>query len=370
MTKERYQSVKEENVCLLHADIAGRSSVLRARPTMVCLSTDLRCNLRCPMCIRRLYEHDEHGKQLVIEEKYLIKFAEQVFPTAKILQLNIAGEPLMSAQLGLELELAEEYGLKLDVVTNGTLLGADKERLNKILWNSAFISVSLDSPVRRTYESIRVGADFQQVMDNMRLVQECRRLMPGDRRPLFNINMVLMKRNLGEVQQMIRLAKDLGADCVRITDLLVHDDSMKAESLAGNKREVLHVLSEAVKLARRLKVSVSTPPSCGLGYVGGREGDTYGASWTAVSAVHPDWCFFLWTRVYIDGNANIAPCCAPLHAVAGSIKTDDFDDIWNNEAYQAMRRTFLGGPSHEICSACASTPSGYFYSTSIPAGVR
>lgn len=365
MSDGRFKDIKNENLRILQEEIKNGASVLRSLPTTVSLSTDLRCNLRCPMCVRRLYDDDEHGNNLVIEDTYFLKFAEQVFPAARILQLNIAGEPLMSVKLDLELELAEHYGLKLDVVTNGTLLGADMDRLNRIVWNAAYISVSLDSPVRRTYEAIRVGADFSQVVKNLMLLRDFRRLMPSDRAPMFIINMVLMKRNLHEVERMIRLVKDIGADCLRIRDLMVLRDAMKPESLEGRGSEVVRVLSKAMDLARRLRVNVSPPPSSGIGFVGDQGNDRYAPLCSSVAMSRPDWCFYLWDRVYIDGNANIFPCCSPTHEVVGSMKTHDFRDIWNNDAYQAMRRMFLGGPAYPVCEKCAA--SGYLRTIIVPA---
>jgi hypothetical protein len=58
--------------------------------------------------------------------------------------------------------------------------------------------------------------------------------------------------------------------------------------------------------------------------------------------------------VYIDAAANIFVCCEPSHPVAGNIKNNDFQDIWNGTIYQTMRRTFTGGPMHKLCDKCSN----------------
>ena len=64
-------------------------------------------------------------------------------------------------------------------------------------------------------------------------------------------------------------------------------------------------------------------------------------------------CLMLWGRVYINANGMIFPCCAPEQRIMGSIDDLSFEDIWNNEFYQTMRKTFTGGPGSQHCLKCA-----------------
>lgn len=163
MTAQYFDAIKENNYTTLQEDIKEMRPMLRAYPPFVGLGTDALCNLQCVMCIQRLFDNKDLASLTPIEDKYLIKFAEQVFPTAKILQLNTAGEPLMSMTLDLELELAERYGVKVEVITNGTLLNSKEGSFEKLTRNVSSILFSFDSPVKETYESIRRGAVFRRL---------------------------------------------------------------------------------------------------------------------------------------------------------------------------------------------------------------
>lgn len=356
INEKKLQKLKEQNKLLLEQDINENRYILRAYPPFVGLGTDTRCNLRCIMCIQRLHDKESLNRP-TIEEKYLIKFAEQVFPTAEILQLNTAGEPLMSRHFDLELELSERYQVKLDVITNGTLLNTKKGRLEKICRIAKSISFSFDSPIKKTYEPIRIGAEFDQVVENMRLFHKYRTQLTLNELPSFCIVMVLMKRNLDELLHMVRFAKDIGADHLSVSHMFVHTKDMEDESLDSCKQKVNHLLSEAKELAKNLKLSISIPPLYDINPETESRGRNVNNFQNQNSEKPLKHCFFLWERVYIDSRANILVCCEPSHPTAGSLKDKDFQEIWNGNIYQAMRRTFTGRFPYKLCYECAT--SGY-----------
>ncbi|MDD5438779.1 MAG: radical SAM protein [Candidatus Omnitrophica bacterium] len=333
---------KKNNYRHYQDDLIYRRTALRSLPIFVGLGTDHSCNLTCIMCINRL---TDKIKRSPIEEKYLIKFADQTFPTARILQLNTAGEPLMSKRLDLELELAERYGVRIDLITNGTLLNAKKGRLDTLVRNAFSVQFSFDSPFRKTYESIRIGADFSEVVENMRLFQKFRLGLPPAERPVFNIGMVIMKRNLHDLAQMIRFTKDMRADRLLVSYMIPHTNAMEHEALDVTGEEPNKILRDAMALAEKLNVTLCLPVSY----------------WAAGGQVQQKktfkYCYFLWERAYLDNNGDIFPCCEPSHPVAGSIKDTDFGEIWNGGVYRSMRASFSGGPPHTLCGTCIT--SGY-----------
>lgn len=335
-----FKEIKEENARLLEQDRKENRRILRAYPTLVTLTTDIRCNLKCIMCHLRGIRDDELLKIHPLEEEYLIKFASQVFPTAQILRLNTAGEPLLSRTLELELELALKYGLKLQLFTNGTLLSHKKGIWERIVKNSCFVLYSFDSPVKETYESIRPGADYFLVLQNMHLFQRYRNNLSNAERPMFIIHMVVMRRNLSEVNQMISFAKHIGADALYLCRIIIFTEETEGESLDNCKEEFNRTMLEAQKLANSLGLYVRIPPLY------------------AEQTEPPDGkilrrCNFIWEEVLLDYNANIWPCCSPSRPVVGSIKDNDFKEIWNGEVYQLMRRTFTEGYPYKLCQDCA-----------------
>lgn len=338
-----FKKIKEENARLIEQDIREKRHILRALPTGIALGTDATCNLRCIMCWQRLEDQKKIRAAPTIEEKYLIKMAEQTFPTAERLQLNVSGEPLLSRRLDLEVDLAESYGVQLEIITNGTLLDAAKPKIKRLIRNSCSISFSFDSPIKKTYESIRIGADFNQVVKNMKLFQKFRNKLPASQRPYFHIMMVIIKNNIEEVPQMVRFAHDIGADTLHIIHDSINTGSIRGLSLEKFKTESNLILLSAELLARKLKFNVRIPSLYEV---------TPSRLEPKKTITH---CPFLWKRAFIDANADIFTCCTYSYPIAGSLKKDDFYQIWNGKQYQMMRKNFTVGPNYKRCKVCVES---------------
>ena len=347
---KRYKKEKEENIKLLREDQREERSLMRGYPNYINMITDESCNFRCSMCIQQVRWAAGRGPE-VIDEKYLVKFAREVFPTALVMQLNTAGEPLVSRVLDLELSLAEEYGLKLDLFTNGYYFDLKHKRLRNLLKNILLATFSVDSPVKKTYESIRKGGDFDRLVKNMRAFHAYRKRLPLHQRPYFSINMVVMKKNLNELSRMVRFAKDIGADEVVLSRMLVHNDSMHNESLDDVKIEANLAMMGALFLAHRLGIRIAT--SSLFPVQKSKKGDSSLARREQPQTERT--CSFLWSSVYLDSNACVIPCCAPSHPVIGSMRDSDLKSLWNSPMYQSMRSTFTGGLGHPVCRECRKT---------------
>jgi MoaA/NifB/PqqE/SkfB family radical SAM enzyme len=91
------------------------------------------------------------------------------------------------------------------VQTNGTILSG---RVKEILERGNFqIGVSIDSLDKTTYESIRVNANFDKVMENVQYFREYAN-RKGTR---FSISMCVMRQNWREVPDFIRLCNNYNA---------------------------------------------------------------------------------------------------------------------------------------------------------------
>lgn len=91
------------------------------------------CNLQCSFCPE------------VIRQKSLIDLslfrtvAEQVAPLTKVVSLHLMGDPLVHPKLAEIVEICDQYGLKIFLVTNGVLL---REKETEILLHPAFRQVN------------------------------------------------------------------------------------------------------------------------------------------------------------------------------------------------------------------------------------
>src|SRR5262249_7995232 len=94
-----------------------------------------------------------------------------------------------------------------EIITNGTLL--DESKIGKILDSGITrLTFSIDGGTREVFEAIRVGARFDQVLGNFRLVQSLR----ADRRlalPRLRVNHVLSELNVDRFEEFLALLEEI-----------------------------------------------------------------------------------------------------------------------------------------------------------------
>jgi len=86
--------------------------------------------------------------------------------------------------------------------TNGLLL--KKEIIEKLTSCRANIVFSIDSPNKATYESIRVGANYHDLLRNLEMFNKIRSEKSSN--IAIGINMIIMKRNFHQIEDMIEFA--------------------------------------------------------------------------------------------------------------------------------------------------------------------
>jgi len=75
------------------------------------------------------------------------------------------------------------------------------------------VMISLDGARRQTFERIRKGAQFDQVVRNVHALQTLRAAV-GASRPELQVNFVMMRANLHEAPAVVEIARRLGASAL------------------------------------------------------------------------------------------------------------------------------------------------------------
>ncbi len=147
------------------------------------------CNLSCKFCIY----WREKGEEMEKEE--IFRLLDEA-SSLGVLAYNVwTAEPLMRKDLPECLEYAKSLGMMTFMVTNGVLL---KERVDE-LSNLDYLSVSVDGT--KSYEELR-GVDLGGVLNGINAA--IKKGIPTV------INCVLNGKNLGEIENLIRIVEDLG----------------------------------------------------------------------------------------------------------------------------------------------------------------
>ena len=192
---ENYQSLRKHlleydlthkcNVCLKNLQSGNYTSVLARAydinepaeyPSMLELELSNTCNLECVMCIGELSSSIRKNRERLpaIKNAYddnFIQQLEEFIPHLKELRFN-GGEPWLINAVFKILEKVEKLNptLKIVIATNGTVMNYKvKEWLGKL---NIHINFSLDSLTPEIYETIRVNAKFDRVLENFHFYQQ------------------------------------------------------------------------------------------------------------------------------------------------------------------------------------------------------
>jgi MoaA/NifB/PqqE/SkfB family radical SAM enzyme len=277
----------------------------------------------------------------------------ELFPYLKHLELNGAeifaeGEG-RGARVDKLIERARDFPqLKLGGATNGILLG--KARIAGIVEKFDELSFSLDSADPRIYESIRLGARFEVLEDNLKRINEMKAKLgkgPQDY-PQLHFSAVIMERTYRGLVELVSFIAKLGGVFLALRPLTqdVTDtqwEEIKQEDIFADKLRVSEYLEIAAK-AR--KVADQT----GIKIVDKTLGRIRRKFPELIKPKHPVHkkaresavCDLGWKSFYVNsqGLVSFGPCS---RMIIGDLNTQSAKVIWNSKTARRERKNLIKG---------------------------
>jgi MoaA/NifB/PqqE/SkfB family radical SAM enzyme len=312
------------------------------------------CNLRCQMCpISFREDRPVHGSRRYMDFDLYTRLVDE-FENLQNLHLQGLGEPMLHPQFFEMVEYAAARGIHVTINTNMTqLTPAKAERCVTSGLEGLFFSI--DGATAETYEAIRVHSSFAKVLANLELLIDTKRRL-ASRTPQLKLVMVLMRQNLAELPDLVRLAHRFGLDEV-FGQQISHDfgdggfseryrplhEYVDEQSLLYEDLErVQAVFSEARQVAAELGVRLRLPPARPKSL----PADTPGR----------DRCNWPWTGAYISYQGYAMPCCmvaSPDQVNLGLLDGSNLQAVWYGPEYQAFRRQLASPAPPDICRNCS-----------------
>ncbi len=290
-------------------------------PLILWIEPTSHCDLKCPMCptsykdVRKGYMDIELFKKIVDE---IHTFVLEVF-------LVQGGESLLHNDLPEMIEYLNQKDIYPILTTNANSLNtALAEKLLET--DIQMLTFSFDGYDRETYESIRKGADFENVIGNIKSFLKIKK-EKNRKRPYIIIESIV--------------------------------NSKKDQRFTGGKRE------EFKKRFRGLPVGeFSTRLVTNYGQNPAIYDDTYDIQ--NLQSVfkrqkeageinfHP--CPRPWTTVSVLQDGRVVPCCIDLFGEIplGNVKDKEIIEIWNDSPMKKLRKKHLKKDLKEVplCNKC------------------
>lgn len=307
------------------------------------------CNLSCQMCL--VAYRDRLGRSASMSLATFVALLDDL-PQLERITLQGLGEPLLAPDLTAMIAEAVRRGISVGFNTNATRLTPEWSR-RVIDAGLSWLHVSIDGATEATFSSIRVGAMLGVVVANLRSLVAARS-DAGVAEPRIQLNTVLMRRNIAELEDLVRLAADIGVDRMWVQSLshdfadVADDEGFLAirrwtdtERLRAGDDELGHRLERARLLAGDLGLDLRLPP---LDQDLGRRGDEPGCDWP-------------WRSAYVAYDGAVQPCCMLMgrdRGRLGSVVEQPLSQLWSDPGYQQLRADLLGPDAPSICRGCSA----------------
>lgn len=285
-----------------------RSESIPGGPLYLNVEPTNACNLKCSIC-----STDGSRRRGFMDLSLFKKVVDEARESGvQKIALFLAGEPLLHKDIAEMVAYVVDHGLEARIRTNATLLTREK---SEALLDAGldFLGVSFDGDNKEDYESIRVGADYDQVLENVRGFLRLKK-EKGLRKPFVSLQMIKLVDNPHQQIDPAFIEQFAGLPIDEFSPINPHN--WRGEKNDVEQRE---------------------------------RGRNY----------YP--CQFLWSALSITWDGRVV-CCADLNGryALGDLKTQSFSEIWNAESVRHHRQLLRQGRFSEL-PLCAQCHAVWYY---------
>jgi MoaA/NifB/PqqE/SkfB family radical SAM enzyme len=324
-----------------------------------------RCNATCTFCpqqavpeqIKRQWDPRWCGPPEDLPIGLMDRLVDELYMLGGLKRMHITGgEPLLFKHIIpiIFMTRREFPDIEIALVTNGILL---KDFAGPIAASGLDrLSVSLNAGTTETYRELNPAADdntFPGIIAGIREVAEKKRQEKRDR-PYISVTSVLTRENAPELDQMLEVCMEAGADaltCIPIMEFRRGDVNCNKDHLL-EKPQFEEFMKRIESLSEKAREK---------GFYLGFSGDpSFQGALRHYDLYSKIPCYSGYTFAMVWPNGDVRPCCN-CEDVLGNLKEQAFSSIWKSERAQAIRDRML-----EICEKgppqlCDCDECGYIY---------
>lgn len=266
------------------------------------------CNLSCSFCSPLCRE-----KRVMTVDEFL-HIAQEISPYTGFIYFHVKGEPLMHPYLKEFLDIAQSYGLRVNITTNGTLL---KKNQDLLLNHAAIRQVNISLHSFTAQDDMNNGEYIKNAVEFSQLANE------------KNIYVVLRLWNLDENNIISKESLDI-MDTIEAT---YPQEKPIINSMGGR---------QSVKLAKNVFI--------------GWEQEFVWPSLSNEFVSDTGFCYGMRHQIAILVDGRVVPCCLDSNgqATLGNIYHRSFSDIIQTKAAKDIRHGFENRLAvNPLCKHCS-----------------
>jgi MoaA/NifB/PqqE/SkfB family radical SAM enzyme len=333
--------------------------------TKVYIEPTVACNLDCITCFRNAWEQPI-GRMTDETFERILAGLKELSPIPSVYFGGI-GEPLFHPKTVEWIRRVKELGVKVELITNGTILTEKKARQLidvglDVLW------VSLDGASPESFADIRMGAELPLILDNLKRLFRMRKKGHFPK-PEIGVAFVAMKRNIADLPKIIKMGHAFGARYYSVSNVQPTTPDLQDERLyVKTTRNIAYLPSPVLPKLSLPKIDFNEETQaalaeafnsgCNVSYAGNNwggandvcnfvESGTMSIAWTG--EVSPCWPLMHTHMSYLHGKPRIS-----RKHVIGNVCKRSLNDIWFDPEYLAYRErlhNFIFAPC-TFCGGC------------------
>jgi len=294
------------------------------------------CNLKCIMCPRTKGLSRKLG---VLTFENFKRVFDEINPP--YLNLTGLGEPLLNQDIFKIISYARKKRSIVKLDTNATLL--NQENIIRLInSNPSIISVSIDGVTKNSFEKIREGAKFEQVMENLKNIIKYRNEVKS--KTQIHLFFVLQKDNIKDLIGFIELGSSIGVDVINGT-LAISFGKAENKELRTISQKDIEILKKGLEDVRKqIKTRINI------------EGidDFLENPENKEIRMKDKPCLFPWYSACITWDGYVVPCdkYCDNEIVFGNAFEEPFMKIWNNNKMKEFRKEISINKTQNVCQKC------------------
>lgn len=323
-------------------EFKNRQVILKSMPACFYVESVRGCPGTCAMC-------SMHYTRPQLISEALLRKIEPYFNELQVLGIHGGGEPLLG-NIAYFVEQSIKHNFVLHMNTTGFFLS---KRISDMLSKTKLsIKFSIHAGKPDTYKKI-MGQDFEKVLEN--IAYWVKKDREEKRDSDFGFSFIVIKENIDEIEDFLRLAHNSGIEHVRFQRLKPNKQILQGVKMPDRefefkyseqcdfriKKIFLKRLPYYKQLARELGIEIES----GTMEFAARYFPFPFRRRRGICAV--PWVGQL--RIRQDGIVRL--CCS-LNDSLGNINNSTLEEIWNSKGVQRIRTSFKNGRFPSECMSC------------------
>lgn len=306
---------------------------LHSRPLALFVELTQNCNLRCPMC----RYGDKYRADWNMSEELYDRIAEELFPTALLVDMRGWGESTMLPHFAQFVAKATAHRVQLRLVTNGQ--SNRREAWDLMMRAHGMVTISCDAADPELYAKLREGGTIGRLERTVATIVAARDRY-GAPRDNVHFNVVVSRDNLHDLVNIVALAGRLDVPRIVLNPLVTSFSDTSHLRYDLDATTAAYAAAAAAGRERGVTVQLGAAPDPSL---------------AVPELVRQPPCIHPWSYAYVRYNGGVGFCDHMIGSdrfAIGSLADGSFEDIWNSEDWVELRRAHIANRIPDRFSPC------------------